>query len=76
MGWEEAEGTFGGELKSESVFLETKLFSRKLNKVSSRESLWRRVVEMGKGSVDLVNALTGKDLPQAFKAAGLNETSV
>ena len=51
-------------------------FSCQLNKVSSRDSLWRRVVEMGKGSVDLVNALTGKDLPQAFKAAGLNESSV
>ena len=74
MGWEEAEGTFGGELKSENVL--EKSFSWKLNKVSSRDSLWRRVVEMGKGSVDLVNALTGKDLPQAFKTAGLNETSV
>ena len=45
-------------------------------KVSSRDSLWRRVVEMGRGSVDLVNALTGKELPQVFKTAGLNETSV
>jgi len=44
--------------------------------VSSRDSLWRRVVEKGKGSVDLVNALTGKELPQAFKTAGLNEASV
>jgi len=44
--------------------------------VSSRDSLWRRVVEMSKGSVDLINAHTGKELPQAFKTAGLNENSV
>ena len=47
-----------------------------LIQVSSRDSLWRRVVEMSKGSVDLINAHTGKELPQAFKTAGLNENSV
>ena len=61
------------------IFLEIRkifLSNSFLIQVSSRDSLWRRVVEMSKGSVDMINALTGKELPQAFKTAGLNENSV
>ena len=75
MGRKEIERPIRGE-KSERFVRKILLSSSFLIQVSSRDSLWRRVVEMSKGSVDLINAHTGKELPQAFKTAGLNENSV